>query len=209
MPGEPIPDRRDLRASHEDRDRAVEHLRDAAGDGRLTPEELDERLEIALTARTYGELEQVVADLPSTPVPAPVADHVLAKESVELRAMHGNIRRVGPWPVPGHIDVEARSGNVMIDFTEAVITRPTLDMTVTLRSGNLTLVVPRDVYVDVDGVSLRSGNVRQRVQVDPRTQPRLVITVTGNLRSGNLTVRGPREGLWAKMRRQPPTDQAY
>ena len=43
-----------LRASHEDRDRAVELLRVAAGDGRLTAEELDERLGVALTARTYG-----------------------------------------------------------------------------------------------------------------------------------------------------------
>jgi hypothetical protein len=39
-----------LRASHEDRDRVVELLRVAAGDGRLTAEELDERLEVALTA---------------------------------------------------------------------------------------------------------------------------------------------------------------
>ena len=45
-----------LRASHVDRDRVVELLRVAAGDGRLTAEELDERLEAALTARTCGEL---------------------------------------------------------------------------------------------------------------------------------------------------------
>jgi Domain of unknown function (DUF1707) len=42
----------ELRASHEDRDSVVELLRVAAGDGRLTPAELDERLELALTART-------------------------------------------------------------------------------------------------------------------------------------------------------------
>ena len=46
----------ELRASHEDRDRVAELLRVAAGDGRLTAEELDERLEKALTARTYAEL---------------------------------------------------------------------------------------------------------------------------------------------------------
>ena len=44
----------ELRASHEDRDRIVELLRMAAGDGRLTAEELDQRLEVALTARTFG-----------------------------------------------------------------------------------------------------------------------------------------------------------
>ena len=50
-----------LRASHEDR--VVELLRVAAGDGRLTAEELDERLEVALTARTYGQLTALVKDL--------------------------------------------------------------------------------------------------------------------------------------------------
>ena len=57
--------RSDLRASHEDRDRVVELLRVSAGDGRLTAEELDERLERAITARTYGELAGLVADLPA------------------------------------------------------------------------------------------------------------------------------------------------
>jgi hypothetical protein len=56
-----------LRASHEDRDRFVEMLRVAAGDGRLTAEELDERLDVALTARTYGELAALTTDLPVAP----------------------------------------------------------------------------------------------------------------------------------------------
>ena len=56
--------RENLRASHEDRDRAVETLRVAAGDGRLSAEELDERVERALTAQTYGELSALVEDLP-------------------------------------------------------------------------------------------------------------------------------------------------
>jgi len=57
--------RSELRASHEDRDRVVELLRVAAGDGRLTSDELDQRLELALTARTYGELTTLVSDLPA------------------------------------------------------------------------------------------------------------------------------------------------
>jgi hypothetical protein len=54
-----------MRASHEDRDRTVDVLRVAAGDGRLTLEELDERLEAALSARTVGELAVLTADLPA------------------------------------------------------------------------------------------------------------------------------------------------
>ena len=59
--------RPELRASHEDRDRVVELLRVAAGDGRLTADELDQRLEAALTARTQRELVVLTADLPAAP----------------------------------------------------------------------------------------------------------------------------------------------
>jgi len=57
----------ELRASHADRDQVVELLRVAAGDGRLSAEELDDRLERALTARTYAELAALTLDLPPTP----------------------------------------------------------------------------------------------------------------------------------------------
>lgn len=60
----------ELRASHADRDRVVDVLRIAAGDGRLTADELDERLEAALSARTLSELTTLTADLP--PVSATV-----------------------------------------------------------------------------------------------------------------------------------------
>jgi hypothetical protein len=58
-----------LRTSDADRERIAERLRHAAAEGRIAPEELDERLGTALTARTYAELDSVVADLPG-PKPA-------------------------------------------------------------------------------------------------------------------------------------------
>ena len=57
--------RAEMRASHEDRDIIVDQLRVAAGDGRIDAEELDQRIEAALTARTYGELDRLINDLPS------------------------------------------------------------------------------------------------------------------------------------------------
>jgi hypothetical protein len=53
-----------LRASDADREQTAERLRTAAGEGRLLTDELEHRLGAALSARTYGELEAVVADLP-------------------------------------------------------------------------------------------------------------------------------------------------
>jgi hypothetical protein len=53
-----------LRASDSDRDAVVDRLRAAAGEGRLEPEELEERVDRALHARTYGDLAELLADLP-------------------------------------------------------------------------------------------------------------------------------------------------
>ena len=58
-------DRRQLRVSDADREQAAEVLRQAAGDGRITFDELDQRLEAAYGARTYGDLTEVTADLPA------------------------------------------------------------------------------------------------------------------------------------------------
>ncbi len=56
--------RRDMKASDSDREQVAERLRRACADGRLFAHELEERLAAALRARTYGELDAVVADLP-------------------------------------------------------------------------------------------------------------------------------------------------
>jgi Flp pilus assembly protein TadB len=53
-----------LRASDADRDAVTDRLRRAAGEGRLETEELEERVDAALRARTYGELGRLVSDLP-------------------------------------------------------------------------------------------------------------------------------------------------
>ena len=57
-----------LRASDADRDAVTDRLRQAAGEGRLEHEELEQRLDAALRARTYGELAPLVSDLPGPPV---------------------------------------------------------------------------------------------------------------------------------------------
>ena len=55
-----------MRASDSDRDRVVEVLNVAYSEGRLSKDEYDDRLEHAFSARTYADLDQIVADLPAT-----------------------------------------------------------------------------------------------------------------------------------------------
>ena len=60
----PIQQDRFLRVSDRERDEVTTQLRDHAAEGRLSPEELDERVERALAARTGADLDAVLADLP-------------------------------------------------------------------------------------------------------------------------------------------------
>lgn len=54
-----------LRASDQDREWVADRLRNAAAEGRLLAEELEDRLGSVFSARTYGQLDKLVADLPA------------------------------------------------------------------------------------------------------------------------------------------------
>src|ERR1700679_354053 len=203
----PTGDRRDrdgppsLRASHADRDRTVEVLRDAAGDGRLTASELDERVEAALTARTGSELAALTADLPTAPRPQ-------AKELVRIDQRFGEIARAGRWVVPKRMETMATAGDVTLDFTDAVITHGTLHIEVDLGMGaDLTLVIRPGIVVDVDDLIVRMGdvNVRPAAGGVPVT---LMVVVSGRVRGGNVVARFPRRTFREWMRRQPPRWQS-
>lgn len=58
-----------MRTSHADRERAVDVLKAAYAEGRLTSEEYEQRMTRAYQSHTYGELTPLIADLPQGPVP--------------------------------------------------------------------------------------------------------------------------------------------
>ncbi len=66
----------ELRASDADREQVAERLRSAMAEGRLGAEELEQRLEALFASRTYGELEELVRDLPDPPEPSPARSRV-------------------------------------------------------------------------------------------------------------------------------------
>jgi Flp pilus assembly protein TadB len=76
-----------IRASDADRDRVTTRLQEHFAAGRITRDELDERVAAVLRAKTFGELRPALADLPE-PVPAPRA-------AVAQRAGR-------PWPARRH-----------------------------------------------------------------------------------------------------------
>jgi hypothetical protein len=177
----------ELRASYADRDRVAEQLRIAAGDGRLTAEELDHRLERALTARTYAELTALTRDLPAaTGLASP------PRELVRIDTGSGHAERSGRWVVPRRIEVRVRSGSARLDFTEAIITQPSVEIDAEVRSGTLVLITKPGITVDLNDVALRSGSVKDRTQWSPDAPAVLHVRVSGQVGSGSLTVRPPR-----------------
>ncbi len=189
-----------LRASHEDRDRVIELLRVAAGDGRLTATELDERIEIAFSARTYGELAALTSDLPAAgAIAAPSAP----KDVVRIECRSGNTGRGGRWIVPRRMELRVRSGSVTLDFTEAVITQPVLEIDAEVRSGSLLLITKPGINLDTDDMRVRSGDIRVRAPWGPEFPVALRINMAGMVRSGNVVARPPRRTFWQWLLRKP------
>lgn len=197
-----------LRASHADRDAVVEQLRVAAGDGRLTAEELDERLGVALAARTYAELAALTADLPATRSEAAQPAAVQPKDVTRLECRGGNIQRAGAWVVPASMEATAIGGNVRLDFTEAVISYPALPIEAEVRGGNLILVVRPGITVDTDDLAVIGGNVRYARGTDSPAPARLRVELSGRVKGGNVIVRLPRRTFWQWLTRQPRPYQA-
>jgi DUF1707 SHOCT-like domain len=198
-----------LRASHEDRDRVVEMLRVAAGDGRLTAEELDQRLEVALTARTYGELAALVKDLPTAPGLVPGAPLPEPKELIRIDCHSSVIERDGPWVVPQRMEIRVSGGSVTLDFTEAAITQPSLLIDAEVHSGGLTLITKPGIIVDTDDVAVRSGLTKVEAPRDTGAPVILRVQISGTVGSGFITARPPkppkppRRTFWQWLLRRP------
>lgn len=186
----------ELRASHADRDRIAEQLRVAAGDGRLTMEELDERLEKALNARTGSELAVLVTDLPAATAGTALALPVEAKELARIEVSSGSAAREGRWVVPRALEVKAGSGSVRLDLTQAVISGPTLQIDATVRSGSLTIVTKPGIEVIMDEVSVSSGSAKVRPIAGAEAVPTFLrVEISGSVKSGSIVARPPRRSF--------------
>jgi Domain of unknown function (DUF1707) len=159
-------DPRQLRAADTDRDRAVELLRQAAAEGRITFDELDERISRAYAAKTFADLEALTSDLPgpgvSAPVPAgpryqppevPAGAHAPA---ISVAILSG-AKRAGPWLVPPAYTAVAVCGGVELDLRDARFTATELTIQAFCLMGGVSITVPEDMAVDVSGIGIMGG----------------------------------------------------
>jgi hypothetical protein len=140
-----------MRASHEDRDRVADALRVAGGDGRLSAEERDTRLERALSARTLGELAGLTTDLPNAPA---------AKEVLVIRQHAGKCIQEGRWLVPARIELRTQMCRVTLDFTHALITSSVQRIDANMQHGKLFIVSPPSIVINTDGLTLAYSKLK-------------------------------------------------
>lgn len=179
-------------------------LRIAAGDGLLTADELDERLETALSARTMSELAALTADLP--PVSATGAmNGVKVKDVVRIeQVFSGPVERVGRWVVPRRLELAVTYCEVTLDFTDAVITHDTLRIDVGMTGKTLTLVTRPGIVVDTDGLQLVHSRVKYRqTPANPDTPVTLRVELIGQKAHGRVVVRPARRTFGQWLLRRP------
>ncbi|MER5479711.1 DUF1707 domain-containing protein [Streptomyces sp. NPDC002734] len=200
----------ELRASHADRDRVVDVLRIAAGDGLLTAEELDERLEIALSARTLGDLAPLTADLPPVSTAAGVAVGEEVKDLVRIKQVHsGAISRTGRWVVPRRMELDVTFCHLTLDFTDAVITHDSLSVEVKMTGKTLTLITRPGVEVDTDGMQLAHCRVvHRRDPAGARVPTVLRVELAGKKAHGRIVVRPARRTFGQWLLRRPASRPA-
>ncbi|MTE20642.1 DUF1707 domain-containing protein [Streptomyces sp. TRM43335] len=181
----------ELRAGHADREEVAERLREAAGDGRIDLEELEERLEKALTAKTYGELDALTADLPAPGTPGrPAPSAPPSGEPLVLKTVAGDIRRTGYWVVPEKIVAKNTLGQIKLDFTRAECRHREVHLEIDAGMGEVRIVVPRGWSVHTDGLSTGLGSVRNRA-TEPPAPGTPVLRITGSAKAGTVVVRYP------------------
>ena len=166
-------------------------LRDAAAEGRLTFEELADRLDGATRAQTRGQLEELTADLPvsaGTPTPAPARPAGLAP--VRQRSIFGSLKRSGEWTVPAESRWESVFGDVVLDLRQARVTEAQTLVDAWTVFGDIELLVPEGVLVEVR-TKTTFGDIKQEAgDAASPAAPRIVLI--GSTFFGDVKVRARR-----------------
>jgi hypothetical protein len=150
----------DLRASDDDRERTGEQLRGAAAQGRISVDELEERLQAAYAARTQGELAPIVADLPAAPERPAGRLPVRRGEggSRWLISVLGGHERQGHWRLAPRLTVVNVMGGSDLDLHAAELADDEVVITVVSLMGGADIRVPEGLNVEVSQFAFMGGN---------------------------------------------------
>ena len=136
-----------VRASDAERERVMTRLRDAAAEGRLTFEELADRVEAVAGAVTREDLERLTEDLPAEPSATP--SRKPADLPIRASTVFGDVRRAGAWIVPEAGKWQSLVGDIVLDVREARVTGPEVRVHAGSIFGDVELLVPEGVEVEI------------------------------------------------------------
>lgn len=186
-------------------------LRNAATEGRLDVDELEERLQSAYTVRTRPELERLVADV-SVDLIAPGSGIAIPRGSSApiVREGPGGSRwvisvlggndRVGRWRIARQCTVINVMGGSDVDLSTVELSDRVTQLNVFSVMGGSEIRVPDGVDVHVSKVALMGGNdVRLGDYVPPTGAPQIFIRLV-SIMGGSSVRRGRR--LTKAQRRQ-------
>jgi hypothetical protein len=159
-----------MRISNDDRERVAQVLNNAMAEGRLTVGELEERLDKVYAAKTFGDLEPVLRDLPvgnqavqyplappapgTSPVPMPAPTNRIGGRGTSSGAvaiMSGTDRK-GVWTVSPTFTSFAMMGGIELDLTHARFEEAETTIQAFAFMGGIDIFVPDDIVVQVNGV---------------------------------------------------------
>ncbi|MEU6771194.1 DUF1707 domain-containing protein [Streptomyces sp. NPDC046759] len=192
----------ELRASDADRDRIADILREALAEGRLTADEHAERVDGVLHAKTVGELEVFIRDLPAahrrpsvpgwTPAPSrPTPGAIPAEADASVVAVFSSAVRRGRWHAGRRIHAYSIFGSVEIDLSEAIFEYQQVVIKAVSVFGDVQIRVPENVSLRGTG-----GGVLGNFEVDTLDSVESdapVVYVDGWAVLGNVEAR-PRRG---------------
>ncbi len=162
---EPI-DPRAMRAADTDRDRVADVLREAVAQGRISFDELDERLDQAYAAKTYADLEAITRDLPASGAVTPAAatstgyplDRIGGTPGATFSvAIMSSERRRGTWVVPPTYSAFTLMGSIQLDLRQARFSQPEVTIAAYTVMGGVEIIVPDDIEVEVGGIGIMAA----------------------------------------------------
>jgi hypothetical protein len=157
-----------VRASDAERQAVADQLNAAVGEGRLTLAEFSDRVGSAYAARTHGELELLVTDLPA-PAGGIVAVHTrpLAPQSAPLDIKVGAIKRLGRWRLPAASALGVAIGPIKLDLRGADLAAREVTLSARTVVGAIKVWVPRGVRVEIEGTTSVGTRTIQESNLPP------------------------------------------
>ncbi len=170
-----------MRASDADRERVAQVLHNALSEGRITVNELEERLTTVYGAKTLADLKPVTVDLPSAGgVIQPAQTRALGfpdnrigghpGSPVSIGVMSGAVRK-GSWVLPPQHTSFAFWGGTEIDLRQARFADKHCTITAVAIMGGIQITVPDDINVDVTGIGFMGGFILEDKSGAPPAPP--------------------------------------